>query len=68
MPSRLSREGIPTIGVLTEKQESRNAIAQTSGVTEGAVRYHLRRAAAGAVDGRSGKPRRAACLAEAIGL
>lgn len=66
MPCRLSREEIVTIGVLAEKQETRSGIARTLGVTEGAVRYHLRRAAQGVVDGRKDKPRRAAECAEAI--
>ena len=66
MPCRLSREEIVTIGVLAEKQETRSGIARTLGVTEGAVRYHLRRAAHGATDGRKDKPRRAAEWAEAI--
>ena len=66
MSCRLSREAIVTIGVLAAKQETQSAIAPTLGVTEGAVRYHLRRAAGGATDGRRDKPRRAAEWAEAI--
>ena len=66
MPPRLRREEVVTIHVLTEKGESRSAIARTLEVTEGAVRYHLRRAAAGATDGRQGKPYKAEAVAEAI--
>jgi biotin operon repressor len=41
---RLSREQKMTIQVLNEKQESGRAIARLLGVSEGAVRYHLRKA------------------------
>lgn len=66
MPPRLRREEVVTIQVLTEKGESHSAIARTLAVTEGAVRYHLRRAAAGARDGRQGKPFRAEAVAGVI--
>ncbi len=55
MPSRLSREEIVTIQVLSEKQMPGRAIGRQLGVTEGAVRYHLRRARQGATDGRKRK-------------
>ena len=48
------------IKVLNERGSSANSIARTLGVTEGAVRYHLRRQAAHAEDGRAGKPHKAA--------
>jgi len=54
------------IKVLKERGSSASSIARTLGVTEGAVRYHLRRQALGAVDGRSGKARKAARWHEAI--
>lgn len=54
------------IRVLKERGSSVSSIARTMAVTEGAVRYHLRRQAAGAVDGRSEKPRKAARWHEAI--
>jgi transposase len=54
------------IKVLKERGASASSIARTLSVTEGAVRYHLRRAAAGAVDGRAGKVHRAAPWHEAI--
>ena len=53
MPAKLSTEARVTIKELDRRGVSRSAIARTLGVTEGAVRYHLGRQAAGAVDGRS---------------
>ena len=44
-----------TIRVLKEKGESNRAIAKQLDVTEGSVRYHLGRQAAGACDGRKKK-------------
>jgi len=55
MPARLRPEEIVTIGVLDEKGMARREIARRLEVWEGAVRYHLRRRAAGAVDGRKQK-------------
>ena len=52
MPCRLRAEEVVTIRVLAEKGASHCAIGRTLGVSEGTVRYHLRRAAAGAEDGR----------------
>lgn len=66
MPTRLRREEIVTIEVLSEKGQSHCEIARVLGVTEGTVRYHLRRAAAGAGDGRKGKKFRAESHAELI--
>lgn len=56
MPCRLSPEEIVTVHVLRSKGQSNCAIARTLGVSEGTVRYHAKRRADGAVDGRSGKP------------
>jgi transposase len=67
MPSRLRAEEVVTIQVLAEKGASSCAIARQLGVSEGTVRYHLRRAAAGAEDGRKRQVRRAAACHEAIG-
>ena len=53
MGPRLSAEEIVTLGVLSEKRVSNCAIARQLGVTEGTVRYHLRRK--GAPDGRANK-------------
>jgi transposase len=66
MPCRLRKEEIVTIQVLAKKGVANTEIAQTLGVTEGTVRYHLRRQAAGAVDGRAGKVFRVASLAGVI--
>ena len=56
MGGRLRPEEIVAMEVLQEKEVAKRAIARTLEVTEGAVRYHLRRRAVGAVDGRSEKP------------
>ena len=64
---QLDRESRMTIGVLARQGQSRRAIARMLGVTEKTVRYHLRRQAAGAVDGRSQQEHKASEVAEAIG-
>jgi transposase len=51
---------------LSQKGQSHAQVARTLGVTEGAVRYHRRRAAARASDGRRGKPHKADPLAHVI--
>lgn len=66
MPCRLSREEVVSIQVLSEKQVPKRQIARQLGVTEGTVRYHLRRKAAGAEDGRRGKAMRVEPLANVI--
>ncbi len=66
MSCRLRAEEVVTIRVLAEKGASHCEIARTLGVSEGAVRYHLRRAAGGAEDGRRRQAHRAAALAEVI--
>ena len=66
MPMRLSEEEVVTIRVLAEKGQNHCQIARTVGVTEGAVRYHLRRAAEGAVDGRSQRRFEAESMAAVI--
>ncbi|MBV8605846.1 MAG: hypothetical protein JO034_00070, partial [Singulisphaera sp.] len=50
--AKLTREQIVTIEVLHQRGQSATVTAQILGVTEGAVRYHLRRARDGASDGR----------------
>jgi len=60
----LKPEEIVTLLVLKQKGQSNVQIAQTLGVSEGAVRYHAR--TAGKPDGRCNKPRKADPLAEAI--
>lgn len=55
-----------TIKTLASKGAAKRAIARQLALSEGTVRYHLRRLAAGAVDGRSRQVRRAAGHREAI--
>jgi len=55
--AKLTKEQIVTIQVLHEQGASHSQTARLLGVTEGAVRYHVRRHRQGAVDGRS-KPTR----------
>ena len=55
-----------TIHVLATRGQSRRAIARLLGVAEGTVRYHLRRQAAEARDGRAAQPQRAERWAEAV--
>jgi transposase len=66
MPLKLRPEEIVTIDVLHRKGVSNSEIARTLDVTEGNVRYHLRRKAEGATDGRQGKAFRADPVAEVI--
>ena len=66
MPVRLSEEEVVTIGVLAEKGKNHCEIARTLGVSEGTVRYHLRRRAEGARDGRCEKAFKAEALAGVI--
>src|SRR5687767_11376750 len=66
MPGKLSPEELVTLITLSQKGQPNAQIARALGVTEGAVRYHLRRAAAGATDGRRGKPHKADPLAHVI--
>ena len=63
---RLDPEARMAIKALAERGTTRSEIARLLGVTEGAVRHHLRRMAAGAADGRSLQPQRAEGQAEAI--
>src|SRR5437660_1910499 len=64
MAGQLTPEAIVTLRVLKEKGQSNRRIARTLQVSEGAVRYHLRRH--GRVDGRAHKPHKAAAVADAI--
>jgi len=61
---QLSAEEVVTLKVLKQHGQSNTRIAHALGVTEGAVRYHLRRH--GRPDGRAGKPKKAEPLAQAI--
>ncbi len=55
--AKLSKEQIVTIEVLHQRGQSQSHTARILGVSEGAVRYHLRRVRVGATDGRR-KPSR----------
>jgi transposase len=55
-----------TIKVLNERGATGAEIAGLLGVSEGAVRYHVRRMGSGAVDGRSTQPLKAGAFAAAI--
>ena len=54
---RLESEARMTIRVLSARGATQSEIARLLGVTEGAVRYHARRMASGAADGRSRQSR-----------
>ena len=64
MAPKLRPEEIVTLQVLKQRGQSNSRIAQTLGITEGAVRYHLRRQ--GCEDGRANKPRKADPVAATI--
>lgn len=66
MPLRLSEEEVVTIRVLAKKGQNHCQIARSVGVSEGTVRYHLRRAAEGAEDGRKDKPFKAQVVSALI--
>src|SRR5262245_33765183 len=65
MAAKLTPEERVTLAVLKRKGQANTQIAQALGITEAAVRYHLRRQ--GTPDGRRNKPRKADRLREAIG-
>jgi hypothetical protein len=64
--SRLDPEARMTIKTLAARGATNSHIARLLGVTEGAVRHHVARLQAGALDGRSRQEPKAACVAEAI--
>src|SRR5262245_57978498 len=64
MRPKLKPEEIVSLHVLKSKGQSNTQIAQTLGVSEGTVRYQLRRHRR--PDGRAGKPRKADHLAAVI--
>lgn len=66
MTPQLNPEARMTIHHLTQRGVSRAQIARTLGVTEGSVRYHLRRQESGAADGRKRQLFTAAPWREAI--
>jgi IS30 family transposase len=55
-----------TINTLAAKGRPKRAIARQLDLAEGTVRYHLRRQASGAQDGRAGQPHRAGRARDAI--
>jgi transposase len=64
MAPKLTPQEIVTLNVLKQKGQSNVQIAQALGVSEGTIRYHVRRAAV--PDGRHNKPRKADAFAEVI--
>jgi transposase len=64
MAPKLTPEDLVALLVLKRKGQANTQIAQALGVSEAAVRYHLRRQ--GVPDGRQGKPRTADSFALAI--
>lgn len=66
MPCRLSKEEIVTLQTLHKKEKTKTEIAATVGVTESTVRYHIKRAESGAVDGRGNKEFKAEAFSEVI--
>jgi transposase len=64
--TRLDREARMTIKSLTQRGVCKSEVARLLGVTEGAVRYHSRRMAGSAVDGRTLQKPKAQSYAEAI--
>jgi transposase len=64
--SRLDTEARMAVKVLTARGSSKSEIARLLDVTEGSVRYHLRRMQAGTPDGRSLQTFKATALCEVI--
>lgn len=68
MSRRLTKEEIVTISVLNDHEESNRSIARRLGVSEGAVRYHVKKKREGRSDEdrRRDKPMKAAAYAQSI--
>lgn len=64
--SKLNQEARMTISTLTAKGVSHTAIARMLGVTEGTVRYQVKRMQQQAVDGRTRQMPKASAVAEAV--
>jgi transposase len=64
MAGKLTPEAIVALGVLKEKGQSNRQIAQALNVSEGSIRYHLRRQ--DKPDARKNKPRKADSVADII--
>jgi transposase len=63
---RLGVEELTAMAVLLKQGHSQSAVGRILGVSEGTVRYHRKRWASGASDGRSNQPLKASKHAEAI--
>jgi transposase len=63
---RLDEEARMTIKALSARGSTQSEIARLLGVTEGAVRYHAKRMAVGAVDGRAQQRPKAEAFAAAV--
>src|SRR5262245_28643160 len=66
MSGHLTAEDLVMIQVLSEKEVATRAIARLLGVTKGVARYHLKRRASGAKDGRGPNVFAAAAITEVI--
>jgi transposase len=64
--SKLNLEACMTIQTLARQEVAQREIARLLGVTEGAVRYRIRRMTEAAIDGRRAQPLRAQAVGEAI--
>jgi transposase len=64
--SKLDLESRMTIKTLLSKGVGASEVARLLGVSEGAVRYHVRRMQSGMVDGRGAQPMKAESVGEAI--
>lgn len=64
--AKLDREDVVTLENLAERGVPNREIARLLRISEGNVRYHLRRKATGALDGRSNQQRTAAAFRGAI--
>ena len=62
----LDGETLTAMSVLLRQGQTQSAVARLLGIAEGTVRYHRRRCAVGAVDGRTRQVSKAAGYAEAI--
>jgi IS30 family transposase len=63
--SKLDLEALMTIKTLARQRVAQREIARMLGISEGTVRYQIRRMAAEVGDGRSAQPMRAESVAEA---
>jgi hypothetical protein len=66
MPRRPRKEEVVTLQALAEKRQIHCEVIRTPGVTEGTIRYHLRRAAAGTEGGHRHRAFKTESMLEAI--